>query len=99
MARHSVSAAERPPASVGVVVVGAGFIAEHHLAAVRSSSRAHVAGVVDVDAGRAEALARSAGGVAWTSDLAEALSWPGVDACIVCTPNHTHEAIGVAVAD
>ena len=98
MARHSVSSVERPPASVGVVVIGAGFIAEHHLTAVRSSSRAHVVGVVDVDAGRAEALARSAGDVAWTSDLTEALSWPGVDACIVCTPNHTHEAIGVAVA-
>ena len=100
MARHSVN--ESPQAgrvSAGVVVVGAGFIADHHAGALRPSGRAHLAGVVDVDPGRAEAWARTAGGVPWTTDLAEALAWPGVEACVVCTPNHTHEGIALVVAD
>lgn len=99
MARHSVtSVGTAGPSSPGVVIVGAGFIADHHGAALRSSRRAHLAGIVDVDAGRAAAAARSAGGVPWTADLAEALDWPDVHAAIVCTPNVTHEAIALQVA-
>ncbi|TDD96774.1 Gfo/Idh/MocA family protein [Jiangella asiatica] len=99
MARHSVIAggtAGQP--SLGVVIVGAGFIADHHGAALRTSDRAHLAGIVDVDAGRAATAGRTAGGVPWTTDLAEALARPDVDAAIVCTPNVTHEAIALQVA-
>lgn len=98
MARHSVIDDAAAGSSLGVVVVGAGFIADHHGAALRADPRAHLVGVVDVDPARAETWARTAGGVAWTNDLAEALAWPGVDACIVCTPNFTHEDIALRVA-
>lgn len=82
----------------GVLVVGAGFIAGTHLGALRNCDGARIAGVVDIDATRAADLARRNGGVHWTSDLSEALAWPGVEAVILCTPNHTHLPIGLDVA-
>ncbi len=85
-----------PP--LGVLVIGTGAIARQHLAALAGRSDAVVAGVVDVDAARAADTGRESGGVAWTTDLAQALAWPSVDACIVCTPNDTHADIGTAVA-
>ena len=82
----------------GVLLVGAGFIAAAHGAAVAATSRAELVGVVDTDVGRAASFARSQGGVRHGADLAAALEWPGVDAVIVCTPNDTHARLGAAVA-
>jgi predicted dehydrogenase len=82
----------------GVLVVGAGFIADSHIRALAGEPRAELAGVVDVDAARAQALAYANGNVRYSSRLAEALAWPGVDAVIVCTPNDTHEALALEVA-
>jgi predicted dehydrogenase len=90
---------EHHSASLGVLVVGVGFIAEQHIAAIHADPRARLAGIVDVDAGRAATAARANGGVPWWTDLAEALARPEVDACVVCTPNHTHTAIAMAVAE
>lgn len=84
---------------IGILVVGAGFIAEVHGAAVIASPRAQLVGVVDTDRGRAAAFARAHGGIPYTGELAEALTWPDVDAVVLCTPNHTHAPIGAAVAD
>ena len=83
---------------IGVLVVGAGFIAGAHLTALEASRRARVAGVVDADAGRAAAFARAHGGLSAQTDLATALAADDVDAVIVCTPNDTHRAIGEQVA-
>jgi predicted dehydrogenase len=83
----------------GVLLVGAGFIAGAHSAAIATDPRAELVGVVDADAGRAAAFARSQGGIRHGSDLTEALRWDGVDAAIACTPNDTHAAVGAAVAD
>lgn len=82
----------------GVVVVGTGFIADGHLAALRGSPRAHLAGLVDTDLGRGAAAARSNGGARWSTDLAEALAWDDADAVIVCTPNDSHAPIATTVA-
>ncbi|GLY87040.1 Gfo/Idh/MocA family protein [Actinoallomurus iriomotensis] len=90
---------EHHSASVGVLVVGVGFIAEQHTAAIHADPRARLVGIVDLDAGRAAAAARANGGVPWSTDLAEALARPEVDAVVVCTPNHTHAPIAVAVAE
>jgi predicted dehydrogenase len=80
------------------LIVGAGFIADAHMAALAATSRATAVGIVDADAGRAAAFAHSHGGLRHGADLAGALAWRGVDAVIVCTPNDTHRAIGEQVA-
>ena len=82
----------------GVVIVGTGMIAELHVAALRASGRARLVGLVDTDPARAAAASLANGGVPATTDLAEALSWPGVDGAIVCTPNGSHGTIAMAVA-
>ncbi|GAA4510353.1 hypothetical protein GCM10023191_072890 [Actinoallomurus oryzae] len=90
---------EHHSASIGMLVVGVGFIAEQHTAAIHADPRSHLAGIVDVDAGRAATAARANGGVPWWTDLTEALARPEVEAVVVCTPNHTHAPIAVAVAE
>jgi predicted dehydrogenase len=87
-----------PMSRLGILVVGAGFIADSHIRAITGESRAELAGVVDVDPGRARAFAYANGNARYGTDLAEALTWPGVDAVIVCTPNHTHVPIALQVA-
>lgn len=91
MERDSVSA-------FGVLVVGTGMIAEQHIAALRANRRARLVGVVDTDPARAAAASRANGGLPATTDLAEALAWPGVDGVIVCTPNASHADIATRVA-
>lgn len=83
---------------LGILVVGAGFIAEAHSAAISASNRANLVGIVDTDSARATAFAHARGGLRQTAELNEALSWPEVDAVIVCTPNHTHARIGAQIA-
>lgn len=83
----------------GVLLVGGGFIAAAHAAAIAESPRASLVGIVDADAARAVAFARGHGGIRHSSELTAALRWPEVDAVVVCTPNDTHAPIGTAVAD
>lgn len=82
----------------GVLVIGTGAIAELHIAALRASTRTQLVGLVDTDQARAAAASHANGGVRATTDLAEALTWPEVDGCIVCTPNVSHATIAAAVA-
>lgn len=82
----------------GVVVAGAGFVAQHHIAALNRSSRARLAGIVDTDLATARRTAFANGGVPATSELEEALGWPDVHGLIVCTPNATHTAIAREIA-
>ncbi len=94
MERDSMS--NRP---LGILVVGAGAIADLHVAAVAADPRCVLAGFADVNADRARTAAHRNGGVFWTADLAEALARPDVDACIICTPNDTHEDLALRVAE
>lgn len=84
---------------VGVVVVGTGGIANAHLAALRGSVRARLAGVVDTNRQRAQSASLANGGAPWTTSLDEALAWPDCDAVVVCTPNDSHAPIALRVAD
>jgi predicted dehydrogenase len=84
--------------NIGVGVIGAGFVANLHLAALGKLPGVRVVGLADADAGRAQAAARGIPDARWTSSVDELLGWPEVDGCIVCTPNHTHASIGLAVA-
>lgn len=82
----------------GVAVVGTGGVAALHLAALQHVAGVRLAGVCDIDAGRAQAAAQGGGeGIPWTTSLDACLAWPDVDGVIVCTPNDTHTDVGLAV--
>jgi predicted dehydrogenase len=85
--------------TLGIGVIGTGFVANMHLAALAGLHDVKLAGVVDVDRARAQAAVRGVDGARWTTSVAELLSWPEVDGCIVCTPNDTHVEIGLAIAE
>jgi predicted dehydrogenase len=84
--------------TLGIGVIGTGFVANMHLAAVAKLPGVRLAGVADVDPARARAAVSGIADARWTTSVAELLDWPEVDACIVCTPNDTHVEIGLAVA-
>jgi predicted dehydrogenase/nucleoside-diphosphate-sugar epimerase len=71
--------------------VGAGYIAEYHLAAVRRLENVELVGVVDADREKAESFAKRAGTRVYASigSLREA----GAEVIHVLTPPHTHSAI------
>lgn len=85
--------------TVGVGVIGTGFVARLHLAALAKLPGVRTVAVADVDAKRAQAAVQGIPGARWTTSIDELLSWKEVDACIVCTPNDTHASIGLAVAN
>lgn len=82
---------------LGIGIIGSGFVAGLHVSAFAGLPGVRVVGIVDVDAGRAESAARGVG-ARWTTSLDDLLSWPDIDACVVCTPNDTHAEIGRAIA-
>jgi predicted dehydrogenase len=84
--------------SLGIGVIGTGFVASMHLAAVARVAGVHLAGVADVDPQRARAAVRGVEGARWTTQIDDLLSWPDLAGCIVCTPNDTHLDIGLTVA-
>jgi predicted dehydrogenase len=98
MKHRSVPGEVTPVDRIGIVLVGAGFIADAHSGAIDADPRATLIGVVDADPARAAAFARKQGGIRHAPDLDSALQWPGVDAVILCTPNDTHAPLGLAVA-
>jgi predicted dehydrogenase len=84
--------------TLGVGVIGTGFAASMHLAALSKLPDVRLAGVADLDRARARDAARGVDGARWTTDVDELLRWPDVDGCIVCTPNDTHVEIGLRIA-
>lgn len=83
---------------VAVAIIGAGGIAREHAAAYARIPGARVTHVADVDAGRAQALARATGDAAWTTDVQAVLAAPDVGAVDICTPSETHAPLAIAAA-
>jgi predicted dehydrogenase len=78
-------------------LIGCGAIAQWHMRAIsRGVTRTDVTAVVDVDQGRADALAAASGGTAYT-DLGAALDAKAFDAALVMVPHHLHESIATVV--
>lgn len=79
---------------LSVAIVGAGWIAQGaHLPAWRATRGATVKWVVDQDAARAEALARTFGVEHWTTELERVLEDDELVAVDICTPPAPHREI------
>ena len=75
--------------------VGCGAIAWWHLRALRAAAaRTDVVAVVDVDPGRARAMAEETGARPFGS-LGQALAADCVDAALIMVPHHLHEELAV----
>ncbi|HVY85606.1 MAG TPA: Gfo/Idh/MocA family oxidoreductase [Caulobacterales bacterium] len=75
-----------------VVLAGAGAFGEKHLDAIKAIGGVEVASLVGRRLDATEAVAAKYGIRHATTDLAEALALPGVDAAILCTPTQMHAA-------
>lgn len=82
--------------TLGIGIVGVGGIAVFHMAALRGMADAQLVAVCDVDADRAQEVAHTQR-CAGYGTVAELLADEAVDAVIVCTPNMTHEQLGLEV--
>ncbi|MGV9235884.1 Gfo/Idh/MocA family protein [Streptomyces nigra] len=81
------------PDDLGVAVIGTGKMGADHARRIEETvSGARVTAVVDVDRGRAEAVASRIDGCAVHTDPAAAMASPDVDAVIVASPGPAHEA-------
>lgn len=87
--------APRSDGVLGVAIVGAGMIAQVHLAAARAAG-ARVAGVLGSSADASQQTAERWGLDRGYADLAELLDDEDVDVVHVCTPNATHHHYAVA---
>ncbi len=83
--------------NIRVGIVGAGAIAQiAHLPVLRKLRGVQVVGICDNDGPKARALAaRFETGAAY-DDIEEMLQLANVDAVVVCTPNHLHEAHAIS---
>jgi predicted dehydrogenase len=82
-----------PGETIGFGLIGTGMIANYHAEAIRALSAEHnvsLAGVVDLDPGRAETFARRHGIPFHTHDLAALLARPDVHIVCVLTPSGAH---------
>ena len=82
---------------IRIGMVGAGAIAQiAHLPVLRRMKGVQVVGICDNDGAKARALAQRLGVASWYTDIEELLEFAKVDAAVICTPNHLHEAHALA---
>jgi 2-hydroxy-4-carboxymuconate semialdehyde hemiacetal dehydrogenase len=75
-----------------IVVAGVGAFGQKHLDAVKLIGAIEVVSIVGRELASTEAVARKYGVPHATTDLAEALARPGVEAAILATPTQLHAA-------
>jgi predicted dehydrogenase len=84
--------------TINVAVIGAGFMGGLWARALHEHAGARVTVIGDVDASRGRALADKVG-ARHIGDAADAATAAGVDAVVVCTPEHLHlEPTAAAIA-
>ena len=86
-------------APVGVAMLGAGYIAEYHLAGIAAAGGAAVRVIAGSGSPKAAELAARFGIPHVTHDWHDALARADVDAVVIATPDDTHETIAVAAAE
>jgi UDP-N-acetyl-2-amino-2-deoxyglucuronate dehydrogenase len=82
---------------IGFGIVGCGLVAPFHARAISNLSDARLIACTDLDAARAQDLAREFGGEA-VADYRRLLDREDVDVISICTPNGAHEEIAVSAA-
>jgi predicted dehydrogenase len=82
---------------LGICIIGCGFMGGAHAQGWRSVPEAEVVAVVDLQAERAESMARQLDCEAY-SDYAEAIARPDVDVVSVCIPTYLHAEVSAAAA-
>jgi len=85
------------PRQLSICVVGCGSIADDHIAALAKIPSARVTAVVSRNARRAERARKAANAERRFSSLDDALACGDFQACVLCTPNHTHYDLSKAV--
>lgn len=86
------------PSRIGVAMLGAGFIADYHLAGLAACGRADVRTLVARNEARARPVARRYGIPQVDADIATALARSDVEAVVIATPDPTHEEVACAAA-
>jgi len=82
-----------------VVLAGAGAFGKKHLSGIKKIDGIEVVSVVGRRLEQTRAVAEEYGISHATTDLAEALAVPGVDAVILCTPTQMHAAQAIQCMD
>lgn len=85
--------------AIRVGLIGAGYIAEYHLAGLAAAGGAEVPVLATRTPARAAVLARRFGIPEVLPDYRAVLERRDVDAVVITTPDDTHEAIAVAAAE
>lgn len=78
---------------LAIALVGAGTIADYHLAGLAATTRAATRVVVSRGRAKAEAMARKHGVPEASDDLAAVLARRDIDAVVITTPDDTHEEV------
>jgi len=86
-------------AEIGLGIVGCGQFARAHLKAVEETDGVRVTAAVDVDAGRAKAVAEATGAGFWTTDYDAVLARDDVDAVVLVLPHDLHLPFSVRASD
>lgn len=86
-------------APVAVAVIGAGFIADYHVAGLRAAGGATVAALVGRNAERTSARAAALAIPRAQTDVGAVLADPAIDAVVIATPDATHEALAIAALE
>jgi predicted dehydrogenase len=79
--------------SVGVLLVGCGYWGRNYVRIFDELPGAHVVAVCDGAIDRLESIASAFPEVVLEADLDVALTLPGIDAAVVCTPAATHHEV------
>ncbi|MDE1892778.1 MAG: NAD-dependent epimerase/dehydratase family protein [Pseudomonadota bacterium] len=86
------------PGKLRIAIVGAGYVARYHIAALRRLEFVEIVGICDLDQAAAQALAKAFGIGLVTADLA-ALASQRPDAVYVLTPPASHCALSLQALD
>ncbi|MEO8289005.1 MAG: inositol 2-dehydrogenase [Chloroflexota bacterium] len=85
---------------INVALIGAGRIGQVHAETLAHGiAGARLAGIAEINAQVAESTAARLGLSRWTTDPAELISDPDIQAVVIASPNDTHSSLIIAAAE